>query len=52
MVIVVSRDLVCTAVYSWHEDVCFSQADQPLAAEAAAADTAPVTVVIATERLC
>lgn len=45
MVIVGRGDLVCTAGYSWHEDVCFSWADQPLATEAAAADAAAVAVI-------
>ncbi len=45
MVIVGSGDLVCTAGYSWHENVCFSRADQPLATEAVAADAAAVTAI-------
>lgn len=45
MVIVGRGDLVCAAGYSWHEDVCFSRADQPLATEAAAADAAAAAVI-------
>jgi len=29
--------------YSWHEDVCFSRANQPLETEAASADAAAIS---------
>lgn len=45
MVIVGSGGLVFTAGYSWHKDVCFSRADQPLATEAAAANAAAVNAI-------
>lgn len=45
MVIVGRGNLVCTADYSWHEDVFFPQTDQPLATEAATADAAAVTTI-------
>lgn len=45
MVIVGYGNLVCAAGYSWHEDILFSRADQPLATEAAAADAAAITLI-------
>lgn len=45
MVSVGNGDLVCTAGYSRHEDICFSRADQPLATEAAEADAATIIVI-------